>query len=468
MDLRKSRLISLFDTLSRQELRHFEKWMCSPFFNQKPTLTLLFKYLHQTIALEKVYPSKEDIFRQLFPAEDFDAQKVRWAMSQLSKQVEKYLVFLEYFSDATASKLKLAEAFRKRSLEKQFHSAIQEASSQLKKHPAQDAQFYKVAYDIQLEQYNFSSVGVRHISQNLQDIHDNFDTYFLATKLRHCCLTISHQNVYKTEYDFGLLPEVLQYVENRQLHTIPAIGVYYYCYLALANIEHESYFLQFKQMIFEHGQKFNTNELNGLYLLAINYCIRRLNQGKKHYAKEGLELYKAGLRSLALIQDGKISQFTYRNIIAMGLIVQDYTWVESFLHDYKSYLDKSHREQVFKFNLARLEYTRKNYDLALELLIQADFKDLLLNLSAKAMALKIYYELDEIRLLDAHLHSMKTFITRKKVMGYHRTNYLNLIKYMQKLIGLRPSDKLGAKAMREKIEAEKLISEREWLLKQLR
>lgn len=467
MELNKSRLGSLFDTLTKQELRHLQKWMRSPFLNQKPVLISFFDYLHTTIASEKVYPSKEDIFRQLFPKEDFDPQKVRWAMSQLSKQIEKYLVFQEYFSDSTAVKLKLAEAFRKRALEKQFHSTIEEVSSALKKKPTEDALFYKTAYDVQLEQYNFSSVGVRHISQNLQDIHDNFDIYFLSTKLRHSCLTISHQNVYKTEYDYGLLREVIQYVESRKLYTIPAVGVYYFCYLALANVEQESYFLQFKQMVFEYGDRFNTNELNGLYLLAINYCIRRLNQGKKHYAKEGLELYKAGLQSEALIQEGQISRFTYRNIIAMGLIVQDYTWVENFLHEYKPYLDKSHREQIFKFNLARLEYTRKNYNLALELLIQADFKDLLLNLSAKAMALKIYFELNEIRLLDAHLHSMKTFITRKKVMGYHRTNYLNLIKYTQKLIGLRPSDRLGAEAIREKIEAEKLISEREWLLQQL-
>lgn len=459
--------MALFITLNKAEIRQIARFVRSPFFNQKEVLIDLFEYLDLSVNQKKYIPTKEDIFRNVVKEDKYDPQKVRWVMSKLSQLIEHFLVYQEFFEESTIVQTKLAVAFRKKGLSKHFYGTIQGVEKTHQKNEFQDAANYKNAYEIQLEKYNFTSLGIRSTSQNLQKITDNFDVFYIATKLRQCCIKISHQNVYKTEYDFGMLKEVMQYLERKQLLAIPAIGIYYYGYLALANMDREDYFHTFKKLIFEHGNKFSSEEMNGIYLLAINYCIRRLNDGKKSYAQEGLDLYKVGLKSKVLITDGKLSRFTYRNIIAMGLIVEAYDWVEDFLHNYKSALDKEHRESIFNFNLARLEYTRKNYDKALELLNKEDFKDLLLNLSAKTMALKIYYEIEEYRLLDAHLHSMKNFIIRKKIIGYHRTNYLNLIRYTQKLIKLNFYDREANENLRKKITKEQLISEKEWLLEQL-
>ena len=382
----------------------------------------------------------------------------------LTKVIEKYLAYQEFFSDQPMVKIKIAVAYRKRELEKHFHTAIQEAEKVQKKAPFQHAAYFKNRYERQLEKYNFTSQGTRRGSDNFHDIVYNFDIFFLSTKLRQGCISLSLQSLSSTEEELSMLPETLHLVHQKGMLNIPAISIYYYCYHALAYLDQEIYFQQFKELLFEHGIKFPVNEIQDLYLLAINYCIRRLNEGKKRFAQEGLELYKAGLESKVLLNNGTLSIFAYRNIIAMGLIVKDYEWVENFLYTYKSALDIRYRENIFNFNLARLEYTRKNYDLAIGLLNQANYQDLLLNLSAKAMALKIYFELGEFRLLDSHLHSMKAYLIRKKIIGYHRTNYLNLIRYTQKLIGLNFYDKEAVENLRKNIEQEKSISEREWLL----
>lgn len=466
MELENSRLITLFETLSKAEFRQLDKVLRSPFFNQKEDLIHLFDYLNQSLNYEGVLPSKQDIFKKLFPKEPFVAEKVRWLMSKLTKVIENFLAYQEYFSDPAMVKTKIAIAYRKRELEKHFHATIQEAEKILEKAPYQHGESFRNRYEIQLEKYNFTSKGARKSSENFYDITHNYDVFFLSTKLRQGCISLSLQNLSNTEQELGMIAETLQYVQKKGMLDIPAISVYYYCYYALAYLDQEDYFQQFKQLLFEHGVKFPIDEIQDLYLLAINYCIRRLNEGKKGFAQEGLELYKAGLESKVLLKEGTLSIFAYRNIIAMGLIVKEYEWVETFLYTYKSALDIKQRESIFKFNLARLEYTRKNYDKAIELLSQANYKDLLLSLSAKAMALKIYYELGEFRLLDSHLHSMKAYLVRKKVIGYHRTNYLNLIRYTQKLIGLNFYDKEAVEQLKKSIEEEKAISEREWLLQQ--
>ena len=125
------------------------------------------------------------------------------------------------------------------------------------------------------------------------------------------------------------------------------------------------------------------------------------------------------------------------------------------------------RESTWKFNLARLEYEKKNYDNALVHLQKADFGDILNNLNAKTLSLKIYYELDEFNLLDSHLESMKTFIRRKTVMAYHQTNYLNIIRYTKKLLSTNFYDRTKKEALQKEIEQEEILTEREWLLEQV-
>ena len=57
----------------------------------------------------------------------------------------------------------------------------------------------------------------------LQEISDTLDVTYLADKLRQSCLIHAHQTVYQTDYDIGMLDEVLKYVEQKHFLEIPAI-----------------------------------------------------------------------------------------------------------------------------------------------------------------------------------------------------------------------------------------------------
>ena len=72
-----------------------------------------------------------------------------------------------------------------------------------------------------------------------------------------------------------------------------------------------------------------------------------------------------------------------------------------------------------------------------------------------------------IRLLDSHLDAMQVYLTRKKIIGYHKTNYSNIVKYTRKLIRLNPYDKEAKLKLAENIKNEKLLPDRDWLLRQV-
>ncbi|HOY07075.1 MAG TPA: hypothetical protein PLO67_16825, partial [Saprospiraceae bacterium] len=95
---------------------------------------------------------------------------------------------------------------------------------------------------------------------------------------------------------------------------------------------------------------------------------------------------------------------------------------------------------------------------------RSDYKDLLNNLIAKTLQLKIYFETDEYDLLESHLTSMSNFIRRHTAIGYHRTNYSRIVYYTRQLIALNFRDAQAVADLRDKISREEILTEKEWLL----
>ena len=83
------------------------------------------------------------------------------------------------------------------------------------------------------------------------------------------------------------------------------------------------------------------------------------------------------------------------------------------------------------------------------------------------MLLKIYHETDEFKVLESLLESMRAYLQRKKVLGYHKSNYKNIIHYTKKLLKVNPYSKAQKEKLKLEIEAAKPLTEKAWLLKQL-
>ncbi len=466
--MRDSKLLALLDDFTTKELREAQNFVESPFFNKREDLIVLYDYLRECLSVLHLIPNKQQAYQKLYPGDDYDDHRMRMAMSLLYKLLEKYLVCQELLNDELQVKTRLVRTYRKRQLDKHFEAAKKDAQASLHKYPFRDTSFYESSYAIQQEAFHQVASRKRISEFNLQNLANDLDINYIANKLKQVCVLISHQTVYRTQYNFGLLEPLLQYIEQDHLMEVPVIAIYYHCYCALTREEHGLHFSTFRQLITQHRQQFPQEEMRDLFLLGINFCLRDYNAGNRSYLKDLFELYQEGLDQEYLLTNGVLSRFTYRNIVTLGLIQKEYDWVARFLHDYQSMLEKAYQESMYSFCLARLEYSRGNYGEALQLLQKSEYEDLLLNLSAKTVVLKIYFTTQEFDALEAHLEAMNTFIRRKKVMGYHRENYRQLIRLTKKLLELPPYDQEGKESLRKRIVETKSVAEREWLLEQLR
>ncbi len=467
--MEKSQLIRILRTFDKKEVREFRKWANSPAHNLRQDVVDLFEYLaagnhlYSNVSLEK-----EKVFEAIYPGKTYSDAELRQAMHFLLKTVEEFLVYNELLQDEVRAQTALAKVYRQRQLPKLFHKSLDAGRKTQEQQPYRNHHYFENEYLLQFEEFNYLSNLGRSVPLNLQELSNTSDTAFIINKLQIASIMLSHQKVFKTDYDTGLLESVLTHVEkNPALLENHAIAIYYYSYKSGIESTNEQHFQNLKEQINRHGHLFPLNEIRNTHLLALNYCIGRLNAGDLAYVREAFDLYRQGLAKDIFLENGLLSRFTFRNIVAIGLQLQEFDWVEHFIHHYSGYLDEKYRDAFVHFTLGHLHFEKKNYTEAMKLIARFDYDDILISLVAKTMQLKMYYELDEFNALESLLGSMKTYLQRKKVMGYHKNNYKNIIHYTKKLLKVTPYDKDQKQQLKQELEATNPLTERKWLLAQL-
>ncbi len=473
-----------FTSLSPLECKHLGQWLRSEFLNRREPPLFLYDYL--VICLQKKQaPSAEGAKAYLFEEKNLPLlkrktvapeaevrakeQAFRLITSELLVHIEQLLAFKEFFDETVPPALCTATAYRKRGLDKHFTQQIEYAEKSLERQPFRHSEYFSLKEALEYERYQFLSTGQRTVALNIQALTDQTDLAFMVKKLRQACMARSHQNVYKAPYESGLLQPILDYIsQNTDLLQYSSIALYYYGYHFLSGIDSDTHFQDFKARLLSDTLELPPEEQRNLHLLAINYCVKRINLLDQPYFREALDLYQSALSGDLLLENGVLSHFAFNNIVAIALRIEESSWAEQFIHQYQEKIEKKHRNAAYHLNLARVAYQRKQHEVALIHLQEADYKDLINNLIAKTLLLKIYYETDELDALDAHLQSMETFIRRQRIIGYHKENYMNIIRYTKKIVALSSNHKAERELLIHQITEEQHLTEREWMLGQMK
>ena len=356
--MKNSRLINILRTLTKKEQRDLRKWLESPVHNQRDDVMHLFDYLRKKKHLEEdKFLLKERVFSKIYPKENFDDAKLRQSMFFLLKQIENFLIFNELMEDEVRAKTTLASVYRKRGLDKACEKNLRTIEELQQKQPYRNEQFLRNEYLLQRERYAYLS-GFKRIELNLQQMSDALDTTFFADKLRQACLMFAHQNIYKKEYTNRLIEEVIDQVEKNDFLQIPAIALYYYVLKTLLAPEEEHYYYKLKEVMDLHLHIFPEFEARNMYLMAINYCIKRTNLGHRQFIKETFNLILEGCKNNALIENGTISKMTFLNLVINGNLLQEFDEVESFINNYQKYLEPSQKDNIVIYSLASLFYRK--------------------------------------------------------------------------------------------------------------
>ncbi|MCB9275213.1 MAG: hypothetical protein H6564_14310 [Lewinellaceae bacterium] len=463
----KSTLAEAFRSLSKRDIRELRKFVRSPYFNQRDDVIRLFDYLVEAADQGEEALRRERAYAYVFPGQAYDDAWMKLVMHFLLNAIRQYFAMLEVQADDAGLQLHLVRALRRRGLDRLFEKEMKNLEQQQVRQPYRNVGYHYHNYQLQLERYEYDHRQRRSGRMNLQELAEELTIFYLADILRHSCTVLTARNISQEDYQLELLEEVLRYVERSPVRQSPAVAIYHQAYKALSEPDQEFYFDNLLELIEKHWQQFPPDEARDIYLLAINYCIQRLNKGQRLYIQQAFELYRKGLERGVLLEEGALSKFTYNNVLMLAIALQEWEWAEGFLEQYKAHLPERERENIYRYNLAVYYFRKPDYGRAMELLQQASLEDVLYSLNARSMLLRIYYELEEFDALESLLDSFRTFISRQKGLGYHKEHYLNLLSFVRQMLRLPPGDYKARQKLRRKVEGAAAVAEKGWLLEKL-
>jgi hypothetical protein len=466
--MQKSVLSEIIRSLEKKEIRELNKWLLSPAHNQRQDVIKLFEFLVKNLPNGDEGAEKSKAWKFVFPAEPYDDAYLRQVMYFLLKAIEEYLVFVNVANDKVQYQLALSRIYRERKLEKAYKQAFRIGRESLEGQPLRDNYYLRNKFLFEQDYGQLTNVA-QNVSANLQETADALEKWFLAEKLHLSYAMLAHRSIYKTApYNDGMLHGVLDHCQEENLLEVPAIAVYYYAYKTFIDPSEESYFEQLEQLIHNETARFQHSEVRTLYLAALNYCVPKINQGRQDFYRKAFELYRKGVEVGILIENGELSRYTFLNAVSSALKVLEFDWAEEFIHKFQQFLEEKHRHGAVNFSLSRLYFEKGDYKKAQKYLTYFEYDDMLQNIVAKTMLLKIYFESDEYDAFESLLESLRTYLQRKEALDPSRKSaYKNMISLMKKLLQLNIFSRAQKESFRELVQQTNPLAERDWFMKQL-
>ncbi len=444
-----------------REKNLFLRYVQSNYTAAKPEVLRLAEQVLPAVSGERL--QKTDTFPQIFGEETaYDDSRMRKLMEQLLRLLELFLVSEQREREDFDYRLRLAALFIERKQEKLFRRLLAlplpfppAQSDWTAEHFEQASRWYQLLYD------HRSTTRREHDPQLYESIIHCQTVGLLARRLRSACIFRTNQ---KEKADMPIDPLLLWAETVATNYTeLPLLATLFAAYRALQEPANARHFASFRDGLLLYPQCFSFADRRDLLVLAINFCSKRYNEGDRTWLDTQLDLYEHGLREGLLLENDWVSGYTFTNIATLALIARRYERLAQLLRDYRHKIAPRDRGDAVAFNEARLHHALRAYQPALVLLQQRTFDDLLLNISAKTVQAKCFYELEEYDLLEAHLEALRKFIRRHKEVGYYGDRYLNFIAALRRVVKADPGE---AGALRDEIMSLPVLAEKEWLLEQ--
>lgn len=467
-------LILLLKTFSKHDLNRFEKYLHSPFFNENERLIRLFDVIGNYLVANKKNIAdqsleKERVWYQIIKDEPYVDVKMRRLSSDLYKMANSFLAYKAFKEQPRDELLFQLKALNNPDLQKAYDSTLKQLHTLQQKIPLRDTDFYYYQHLIEENLYKYRVYSKDTLVATLKKTDFALDCFYYSKKLHNLCDAISQSFSFSDQVLLNYQTNLLIYLEENGYTEVPSIKAYYLILKMLTESEGEPYFFKLKEFIHLQDAYFSKKELNTIFTHLQNYCIlKKMNIGKHEFQYELFSLYKIALKKEILFDQGTPNASHYKNIITIGLIVEEYEWVEDFIQKYTIRLPKNHRKNALTYNLSKVFFYKKEYNKVIQLLQEVEYKQHVYALGSKDILLRTYYELGEFIALDSLINSFRIYIRRNKLISKEvKQQYLNMLRFVKKLSNIVKGDQKAIDKIRVQIDKCKALAVKKWIVEKV-
>lgn len=438
------KLTDILKTFDKQDWRAFERFVASPFFNRNERLVSFVDLLRKHAPdFDENKLTKEKVFESLYDKKTaYKEQQVYDHIAFLMRLIEQFLAYQEYEQEEPMQERYLLSACVKRNLTDHFGRYYKKTRAKHLKKKYRNKQFHLSRFfaDREANQLAILTHQPDYIEITGRMV-THLDRFYLASKLEYGCSLRIMRQMWKHQPEHVFLNELVSFLENDGSMYLedPLIKVYFHTYKILdPDVKSEDSYQTLIDILTHETDVFTKEETYGLYIYAQNYVTSQLNTGASSYLTEIFRLYKEMLEKEVFLFNGYLDGGVYKNIVTVGLRLNQFDWVESFLHKYQKFLHPSHQNPAFHYNVAAYYYALGEYSKALRELLQTDLIDVYYHLNVRQMQLKIYFEQKEDDALNSLMDAFSSYLKRNKQVSDSKLQaYRNLVRFIRKAARLR-------------------------------
>lgn len=459
-----SQWVRILKTLTKSELRDLQTLVEAQAtrIEQKRLFHYAVQHLNSTPSVWR----PENVLTQVAPERVGDEKLLRNLQYDLMRIAKTYLIQKQLDTDEPLAAHLLAKAYAERGLDDLQTLSLQDGLAKNGAHTLRNASFHLGNYRLYDDLFEQISLSRRKGEMPFEAMSFELTAFFVAELLRQACLQLSYQAVSAREISLPMLDEALAWCDNRKDTEGGIWSVYQSAFLCLKT-SNALYFKDLKTKIQTYSQNLSKKERRTLYLFMLNFCIRKVNEGANVYFNEIFNIYKEGLETHALFENGFLSRFTYKNAVTAAMRLGEWTWARDFIENYQKYLPAKDRRSAYAYNLGAWHFRQGDYKAATRLLQGIDFQEVFANIGARQMLVRMFFETQDFEALTATLDSFQTYLNRQKDIGYQRDNYLNFIRIVRRMLRLDLKNEGVRSVLISEINTMPTLAERNWLLDKL-
>lgn len=474
------KLLILYNQLTYPEKEKFRELVYSPFFNKRNKLKKLMDHFSAEHADADTDWDKKRAFAAVFgKAEPFNELVLNNLLSDLYKLGERYLVNVQLETDTELKDIALMQSFVGSGVRNNVSGFLNKKKKLTEGIKESTADFYgNYKLNLLADQFHFQRTRKTNNTYILNG-QQQLDLFFVCAQLKMWCELLNRSNVLSYKHDQNKLERfekvLAAYLPDYAGH--PYVSLYYPVFEWLKMPSGDTWYEGYLQKLSAHLSKLPMEEGKEICNYIQNYCVKRINGGRSNFLNELFEVFRLMLKADLAYEGLYMQQWTYKNIVTVGLRLKEFSWTENFIHEYYKKLAPSESDNAYQYNLAVLQYESGKADRALQLLNKVHFTDPNYYLDAKCILLKIYFDRENDDALHSLKDTVKIYLLREKLLSKdQKLSYKNLFALTAKLFKLKyesahltPESLQNAfTKLQDEIEHNGLIANKQWLIQKLR
>jgi len=425
-----SKYFKIIQTFSEEELKAFDLWLRSPWCNTNKNLI---KLLEKTKKYHPIFDdkklTKEKLFKKILPNGKFSDRRMNNLLSEGYLAAERFIIFQNLSKDENLKKDILTKEFQNRHLEDWFFRDVNKEITRLEDKEIKDWEDHLDLLRLNRRVYHYPNQNSS--PQTIVKMGEQLDLVYLLEKAAIINEMIFRKRLLKNEeYEIESELKKWQMINENTKH--PSLDFYRMRFEYSENLMLQQYFNLRKDFLKKFGE-LNRKEQN-THLFSLLNDTALLSRKKEIDLSERLPLYKLGLKSGILFTKNKLTYITYYSIVSASNVQKDFNFTIEFIDSYTKNLEQEYRQDAQKWALAHTSYRKKEFQNALDYLLEHDFKLQFFKLATRLLTTQIYFDLylkdDSYQMyLFNYFDSFEKWLTREK--DYSKSYQIPYIRFVQ-------------------------------------